>query len=150
VSSRRGDDGLWPFIDDPENQYPPPSADSAAAGDETQGQKAWPRGSYGLPELLKSYRDIKVLGSATFAKVTTRTLPARVQLAVLATGLSDHLLTADLPLSNAQIDPYLADHPEVTLALTLPSDPSLPQRLQRCYSLYLLSLWENRLGAGKH
>lgn len=143
----RGDDTLWPLVLDPDGFYPPPASDQPDPGTENPAAASWRRSSYGLPELFKTQRDVKVLSSATFAKVTNRTLPARLHLAAMLTGLTDHLLTADLPLSAAQLEPYFTDHPELLSPLAAPPGNDIQTRVERCWALYLLSLWQDRFAA---
>lgn len=150
LANRKNPEGAFPLIDDPNNKYPPPAKPASTLETFTNplGQPTWPTGDFGITGTLRTTSDLRVLGPATFSRLTSRTIPADLALAAVLTGLTDQLPTADLPLSAAQIPPFRAAHPELFSYLDGPEPVELAPRVKRLYALYLLATWERRFAPG--
>lgn len=143
LEARRGPDGLFPLVDDPQRRFAPPAAISGNGLESLT--PVWPRGEWGIPAVLRTTADLRVLGHRSFLVVTGRALPLHVALAAMLTGLTDELPTADWPITRAQIAVFWAGRADWRRQVEGPEPLELALRVRRLWLLYLLARWELEL-----
>lgn len=143
VERRRSDAGDWPRMEDPRGAFPPPK-EMSQSDPAMQTAPQWVRGTFGLPDTLKSLADLRALGRDTFGKLAARTQPMEDWYGAILAGLTERFPTADLPLSRAQIGPFLEANPELSAMIAGDPPAELSGRVRRLYVLYLLASWERR------
>jgi hypothetical protein len=122
-------ENMWRrFPDAKENNEPPPMFGVASSTE---------FGALGLPTVLNSARQMKLLGREKFVELTSTQFTPRQHLIASMVGLWDEPLSADLPVAASEVPTYLEKNLDRFSPLSAPFPETLEERTQRLWLLLL-------------
>ena len=103
-------------------------------------------GSFGIPELIDSVTRLKSIGRERYLALLAANFTARQHLCATVCGLCDIPLTLDLPLTAADVAPYISAHDDLWHIIQGPPPADLAGRIRRLWILLIRTKLE-RLAA---
>jgi len=132
------DDGLWDAFYDSSGQAVSATQPAGQSRDEPAPVDAiWARSTFGLDELIRTTRIVRVLGKEKFVAMLEAGLPLNDNIAMLLCGLTETVGTASLPVSADEVDNFIEKNASLWTLLEGPPPPDIQGKVRRLGVLLL-------------